>query len=93
MTMIDEGSLTPDPLVSSRQYRRFYCIDLGELEDTELEDEFYYLRSHLLGLPPVCWPRERCILLEQEINRRGNNGKFQYSSPTKQKIKKVGIKV
>lgn len=89
----DQDSLTPDPLSSSRQHRRFYCTDLDGLEDVELEDEFYYLRSHLLGLPSVCWPRERCILLEQEIRRRGNSQKTEYSPITKQKTKKVGIKV
>ena len=71
----DQDSLIPNPLASDRQYRRFYCLDIGGLEDMELTDELNYLRPQLWGLPPVHWARERVFLLEEEMKkRRGNPG-------------------
>lgn len=92
--MADQDILIPDPLSSLQEAERFYGIDVPSLEDSELLEEHDFLKAHLWGLPPVCWPRERCILLEQEIKRRGNSRKTEYSPITRQKPKKVeGIKI
>ena len=72
MDMASLNTLIPDPLADSKQYKRFYCLDIPSLEDAELEDEFHYLRVHLWELPSVCWPRERVHLLKDEIVHRGN---------------------
>ena len=67
-------TLIPDPLADSGQYRRFYCLDIPSLDDTELEDELNYLRPQLWGLPEVQWARERVFLLKDEVVHRGNTG-------------------
>ncbi len=88
--MADQDILIPDPLADSKQYRRFYCIDLDELEDMELTDEINYLRPKLWGLPKVNWARERVWLLEEEMKKRRGNTDFRIQ----QKPKKVeGIRV
>ena len=73
--MADRDTLVPDPLVSDRQYDRFYHLDLSELRDVELEDELNYLRPLLWRLDSEHWLRERVRMLEMEMTkRRGNTG-------------------
>ena len=92
--MNGEDSLIPNPLASFQQAERFYCLDIGGLEDAELTDELNYLRAHLWGLPSVHWARERVFRLEEEIKHRGIVEKRMIPSPTREKLKMAeGIKV
>lgn len=74
MKMADQ--LVPNPLVSDRQYCRFYYLDLPELEDVELTDELHYLRPLLWGLTPAHWLRERVARLEAEMQKRRGDSKY-----------------
>ena len=62
--------LIPDPLSSDRQYLRFHHLDLSNLNDMELVDEFNRLRTLLWGAPPNHWLRERVARLESELRKR-----------------------
>ena len=64
------SGLIPDPLSSDGQYYRFHHLDLPDLDDTELRDEFYALRPLLWGLPDGHWLRERVSMLTRELNKR-----------------------
>lgn len=78
--------LTPDPLDSDRQYARFYHLDLPSLDNTEVKDEFYTLRSCLWKLPPDHWLRERVKALNAELyKRRGNTG-YDFREKPKPKL-------
>ncbi len=68
--MTNHDNLTPDPCSSDRQYHRFCHLDLPDLEDFELTDEIYYLRSVLWGSPIDHWCRQRVMALETEISKR-----------------------
>lgn len=71
--------LMPDPLAGDQQYKRFYHLDLPELEDTELTDEFHYLRAHLWGLLADNWLRERVKALETELYKRRGDTRFEFN--------------
>ena len=62
--------LVPDPLVSDRQYERFYHLDLSGLETWELWDELNHLRPQVWGLPADHWLRERVQMLQKELGKR-----------------------
>jgi len=75
--------LVPNPLVSDRQYCRFYHLDVCELDDTELRDELYTLYSFLWGLPPGHWVRQRVERLEEELLKRKYNIRNESSGQRK----------
>ena len=60
----------PDPFESLQQYNRFNHLDLPELDDFKLEDEFHYLLPLLWNLEPDNWLRERVSKLKQELAKR-----------------------
>ena len=91
MSIANSDALAPDPLASNEQYRRFYCLDIGGLEDMELADELNYLQARLWGLPEGNWARERVHLLVDEINHRGNTG-YTLSKQPKPKLA-AGVKL
>lgn len=62
--------LIPNPLNTDMEYARLYHLDLPYLDDTQLVDEFNYIRAHLWQLPPGHWLRERVRMLESELKRR-----------------------
>ncbi|MFC2017705.1 hypothetical protein ACFLTQ_00165 [Chloroflexota bacterium] len=73
--MANIDALVPDLNFSESQYRRFCHLDICQMEDTELGDEFYALRPLLWGLPSDHWLRERVAELKAEImKRRGSTG-------------------
>jgi len=84
--MINPDALVPNPLASNGQHRRFYCLDIPSLEDTELTDEFYALRPHLWGLPEIHWLRERVAQLETEMTKRRGNMEHNFTKQQKPKI-------
>jgi len=63
-------SLRPNPLYSDMQYLRYYNLDIANMDDQDLADEFYTLRSLLWGLPRNDWLRERVKLLGRELAKR-----------------------
>ena len=63
-------TLIPNPLDSLEQYLRYSHLDLTQLEDDELADEFYALRPLLWRLPSDHWLRERVKMLEHELTKR-----------------------
>ena len=79
--MASSDALVPDPLMSDRQYNRFYHLDLPELEDDELLDELWALRPHLWGLDAEHWLRERVMMLEQELSKRQRDTRYKFSKP------------
>ena len=70
--MTDRDALVPDPLVSDRQYCRFYHLDVSALDDEELADELHFLRPLLWGLDSQHWLRERVQMIENELLRRSD---------------------
>ena len=90
----DRDILIPDPLSSLQEAERFFGYDIPSLEDSNLLEECDFLKAHLWGLEEGHWVRSRMWLLKEEIRRRGNSQKTEYSPITKQKPKKLeGIKV
>ena len=83
--------LIPDPLISDRQYNRFYHLDLSDLEDTKLLDEYHYLRAHLWLLSSYDWLRERVKALETELIKRQGNTSNEFRARPKLKLAE-GIK-
>jgi len=83
--MTDWDALVPDPLVSDRQYDRFYHLDLSELEDMELTDGLNYLRPLLRGLDPQHWFRERVGMIEAELRKRRGDTTYRSSGQRKPK--------
>jgi len=69
------AALIPDLLNSDVKYSRFHHLDIPDLEDTELVDEFNCLRVFLWKLPPDNWLRKRVKVLEGEITKRKWNTK------------------
>ena len=82
--------LIPDPTSSDQQYKRFYHLDLPELEDVELTDEFHYLRAHLWELPADKWLRERVKALETELYKRRGDTRFEFSRKPRPKLAEGG---
>jgi len=66
--------ITPNPLSSDVEYRRYYHFDIPYLELDDLQDELYALRPVLWGLPPTHWLRERVKILERPIKRNTKMG-------------------
>ena len=83
--MTSSDTLIPDPLVSDRQYERFYHLDVPELDDTELTDELHALRPLLWGLDPQHWLRERVQMLEKELAKRRGTARYELSGQRKPK--------
>ena len=73
--MTDHTDLIPNPFDSDHQYARFYHLDIGGLETSELWDELNYLRPLLWGLPVEHWLRERCSRLRKELATARGGGK------------------
>lgn len=69
--------LCPNPLYSDTQYLRYHHMDIENMDDQGLADEFYTLRSLLWGLPPSDWLRERVKMLGRELAKRRGT-KWQY---------------
>ena len=63
-------ALIPDQFFSDREYDRFNHLDVCDLEDTDLVDEFHALQPLLWGLDSGHWLRERVEALEAEISKR-----------------------
>ena len=63
-------SLWPNPLYSDKQYLRYHNLDIANMDDQELADEYYTLRPLLWGLPRADWLRERVKLLGHELAKR-----------------------
>jgi len=70
-------NLIPNPFEAEEQYRRFYHLDIPNLDDTEIIDELHALRPLLWWkLPDNDWLRERVTRLETELAKR-RGGKRQ----------------
>ncbi len=78
--------LIPDPLSSDKQFVRFYHLDVPELEDSELADEYHYFRAHLFRLPADDWLRERVARLEAELIKRKVNIFHEFRGRPKPKL-------
>lgn len=63
-------ALVPNPMDTDTSFYRFQNLDLDELSETDLADEYYALRPQLWGLPPNHWLRTRVAALESELQRR-----------------------
>ena len=79
--MADWDALVPDPLMSDKQYDRFYHLDLPYLEDGKLLDELWALQPHLWGLDAQHWLRERVEMLEKELSKRQRDTRYKFSKP------------
>jgi len=77
LRMADRDTLIPDPLESSQNWQRFYCLDIVDLSDMELLDERNYLLPRLWGEPQISWLRERAARLEDELKKRQGNTRGQ----------------
>jgi len=75
--MADRDTLIPDPLESSQNWQRFYCLDIVDLSDMEIKEELDYLLAHLWKQPQISWLRERAARLEAEIQKRQGNTRGQ----------------
>jgi hypothetical protein len=62
--------LVPDPIVSDKQFNRYYHHDLPEFKDEEIWDELNYLRARLWGLDSQHWLRKRVKALETQMRVR-----------------------
>jgi len=80
--------LIPDPLSSLEQYYRFHHLDIPQLEDNELADEFNYLRTRLWQLPAHHWVRQRVAMIESELKRRQITN---YKPKRRGKLKPTGV--
>jgi len=80
--------LIPEPLNSLEQYYHFHHLDIPELEDDELIDEFNYLRTRLWRLPAQHWVRQRVAMLESELKRRQITN---YEPKSRGKLKPTGV--
>jgi hypothetical protein len=90
--MISLDALVPTPTVSDSQRKRFYHLDLSELEDVELIDELNFLRPLLWGLDSLHWLRQRVAKLESEITKRRGNTSHEYRRRPRPKPAK-GVKL
>lgn len=90
--MANLDSLVPDPSFSDKQYERYTHLDICHLEYTELEDEYYALRSKLWGLPRDHWLRERVEALEAEIVKRKGKTVYEFKARPKPKLAE-GVKL
>jgi len=63
-------SLRPNPFYSDRDWFRYNFLDIEGMEDRDLYDEYFALRSLLWGLPEDDWCRERVRMLGQELAKR-----------------------
>lgn len=90
--MSDFDALIPNPLMTDRQYDRFYHLDLTELRDTELQDEIDFLRPLLWGIPDDHWLRERVNKLEAEIVKRRGYIRADFAKQLKPK-RAEGVKL
>lgn len=60
----------PDPMYSYQQFIRYNHLDIPDLDDEELKEELWSLRSLLFWLPPRHWIRDRVRELGKEYGRR-----------------------
>jgi len=72
--MGDQDALVPNPLVTDKEYRRFYHVNLCGLEYEELTDELHYLRPLLWGLDSIHLLRER-VFPNEKISDLGRENK------------------
>jgi hypothetical protein len=85
MMILTSRQKVPDPLLSDRQYYRFYHFDLSEMEDMELTDELHYLWPLLWRLDTQHWMRGRVKALEVEISKRRGAARYEPSRQRKPK--------
>ena len=73
----NEINLIPNPLDSETQYIRYHHEDIPQMENEDLDAEYYYIRSHiyLYKENDKPWLSERLAELKAEINKRYKNNK------------------
>ena len=77
----------PDPMYSYQQFIRFHHLDITDLSEDELQNEFFSLRSQLYRLPPdKVWIKKRVRELGKEIARRHYN-----TTTTKEMTKIISV--
>lgn len=68
--MARRSFLTPDPMRTLGEWRRYYHMDVPDLSDADLSEELFCLRAHTYPLQRDDWRCDRVRALTAEYNRR-----------------------